>query len=85
LRKDRHTFAESPEDRADAFSEILSEVTLNGAAFFSAEFPAPWGFSAPASEVMAATIAPWAEPGRRPASRVRIGSGFGTGPEAAPN
>jgi AraC-like DNA-binding protein len=31
----------------DAFSEILSEVKLNGAVFFSAEFSAPWGFSTP--------------------------------------
>ena len=41
----------------DAFSEILSGVKLNGAVFFSAEFSAPWGFSAPASNVMAATLA----------------------------
>lgn len=33
----------------DAFSEILSGVKLNGAVFFSAEFSAPWGFSAPAT------------------------------------
>jgi AraC-like DNA-binding protein len=33
----------------DAFSEILSGVKLNGAVFFSAEFSAPWGFSAPPS------------------------------------
>jgi hypothetical protein len=44
----------------DAFSEILSGVKLNGAVFFTAEFSAPWGFSAPASKVMAATIAPGA-------------------------
>ena len=41
----------------DAFSEILSGVKLNGAVFFTAEFSAPWGFSAPATNVMAATIA----------------------------
>jgi AraC-like DNA-binding protein len=41
----------------DAFSEILSGVKLNGAVFFSAEFSDPWGFSAPASNVMAATLA----------------------------
>ena len=40
----------------DAFSEILSGVKLNGALFFSAEFSAPWGFSTPASNVMAATL-----------------------------
>ena len=34
----------------DAFSEILSGVKLNGAVFFSAEFSAPWGFSAPRVE-----------------------------------
>lgn len=45
----------------DAFSQILSSVKLNGAVFFTAEFSAPWGFSAPASKVMAATIAPGAE------------------------
>lgn len=37
----------------DAFSEILSGVRLNGAVFFTAEFSAPWGFSAPASKQMA--------------------------------
>ena len=31
----------------DAFSEILSGVKLNGAAFFNAEFSAPWGISVP--------------------------------------
>ena len=35
----------------DAFSEILSGVKLNGAVFFTAEFSAPWGFSAPASKI----------------------------------
>jgi AraC-like DNA-binding protein len=45
----------------DAFSQILSGVKLNGALFFNAEFSAPWGFSSPASNVMAATIAPGAE------------------------
>jgi hypothetical protein len=44
----------------DAFSEILSGVKLNGALFFSAEFSAPWGFSAPASNVFAAEFAPGA-------------------------
>ncbi len=44
----------------DAFSEILSGVKLNGAVFFTAEFSAPWGFSAPASNVMAAMVAPGA-------------------------
>jgi len=42
----------------DAFSEILSGVKLSGAVFFSAEFSAPWGFSAPASKVIAEQIAP---------------------------
>lgn len=40
----------------DAFSEILSSVKLKGAVFFSAEFSAPWGLSAPASSRMAATL-----------------------------
>ena len=40
----------------DAFSEILSGVKLNGAVFFSAEFSAPWGFSSPGSDQMAATL-----------------------------
>ena len=44
----------------DAFSEILSGVKLNGAVFFTAEFSAPWGFSAPASNVTAAMVAPGA-------------------------
>jgi AraC-like DNA-binding protein len=42
----------------DAFSEILSGVRLSGAVFFTAEFSAPWGFSTPASKVMAAKVAP---------------------------
>jgi AraC-like DNA-binding protein len=41
----------------DAFSEILSGVKLNGAVFFSAEFSSPWGFSAPASNKIAAELA----------------------------
>jgi AraC-like DNA-binding protein len=44
----------------DAFSEILSGVKLNGALFFSAEFSAPWGFSSPASNLLAPTLAPGA-------------------------
>ena len=42
----------------DAFSEILSGVKLNGAVFFSAEFSSPWGFTTPASEKIAAELAP---------------------------
>src|SRR5215470_11580635 len=55
-------FAESPLDRMDAFSEILSGVKLNGAVFFNAAFSAPWGFSVPASKQMsvADTLAPGA-------------------------
>src|SRR5437016_13233360 len=45
-------FAERPEGRMDAFSEILSGVKLNGAVFFNAEFSSPWGFSVPASKQM---------------------------------
>ena len=45
----------------DAFSKILSGVKLNGAVFFHAEFSAPWGFSQPASNVMAERVAPGAE------------------------
>ena len=44
----------------DAFSEILSGVKLNGALFFSAEFSAPWGFSSPASNMLAPMLAPGA-------------------------
>jgi len=54
-------FAESPPDRMDAFSEILSGVKLNGAVFFTAEFSAPWGFSASASKQIAGSLAPGAE------------------------
>jgi len=53
-------FAGSPEKRMDAFSEILSGVKLSGALFFTAEFSAPWGFSAPASSTMATMLAPGA-------------------------
>jgi AraC-like DNA-binding protein len=45
----------------DAFSEILSGVKLSGAVFFTAEFSAPWGFTTPASKLMAAKVAPDAE------------------------
>ena len=45
----------------DAFSDILSGVKLHGAIYFTAEFSAPWGFSAPASNQMAAMVAPGAE------------------------
>jgi len=44
----------------DAFSEILSGVRLSGAVFFTAEFSEPWGFSAPASKVLADRLAPGA-------------------------
>jgi AraC-like DNA-binding protein len=42
----------------DAFSQILSGVRLNGAVFFSAEFSAPWGFSTPTTDVIAAKLSP---------------------------
>jgi AraC-like DNA-binding protein len=41
----------------DAFSEILSGVKLNGALYFSAEFSAPWSFSAPPSNTLAPLLA----------------------------
>src|SRR5436190_976372 len=44
----------------DAISEILSGVKLNGALFFSAELSAPWGFSSPASNMLAPLLAPGA-------------------------
>src|SRR6266436_2955904 len=53
-------FAERPDYRMDAFSEILSGVKMHGAVFFTAEFSAPWGLSMPAANVMAARIAPGA-------------------------
>jgi AraC-like DNA-binding protein len=53
-------FAGRPEDRMDAFSEILSGVKLNGALFFSAEFSAPWCFASPASNTLAPLLAPGA-------------------------
>src|SRR5215216_6626084 len=55
-----------PEDSAgnpivmDAFSEVLSGVKLKGALFFSAEFSAPWAFSAPSSQTLASSLAPGA-------------------------
>ena len=45
----------------DAFSEILSQLKLNGALFFSSEFSAPWGFSTPPPSVVANEFAPGAE------------------------
>jgi AraC-like DNA-binding protein len=44
----------------DAFSEILSGVKMNGAVYFSAEFSAPWCFSAPPSNTLAPFLAPGA-------------------------
>jgi AraC-like DNA-binding protein len=44
----------------DAFSQILSGVKLNGAVFLTAEFSAPWGVSVPASNRLAANLAPGA-------------------------
>ena len=44
----------------DAFSEILTGVKLSGAVFFTAEFSEPWGFSTPASKVIADRFAPGA-------------------------
>jgi AraC-like DNA-binding protein len=51
-------FAGRPKIRMDAFSQILSAVKLTGAIFFNAEFSAPWGFTMPASTLMAARLAP---------------------------
>src|SRR5215475_12170068 len=45
----------------DAFSDILSGVKLTGAVFFTAEFSAPWGFTQPACNIVAAKVAPGAE------------------------
>jgi AraC-like DNA-binding protein len=53
-------FAARPEDRMDAFSEILSGVKLNGAVFFTAELSAPWGVTTPAGDKLAAAVAPGA-------------------------
>jgi len=50
--------AGSPEGRVDPFSEILIGVKLNGAVFFNAEFSDPWGFTSPASQTLACTLAP---------------------------
>ena len=44
----------------DAVSEVLSRVTLNGALYFTAEFSAPWGLTAPAAKVMTSKLAPGA-------------------------
>src|SRR5215472_15702490 len=58
--REPENFAESAGDLVDAFSEILCNVKLSGAVFFSAEFSAPWGVSMPASSIMAARLAPGA-------------------------
>src|SRR5437764_15224095 len=52
--------ADSPPDRMDALSQILSRGKLLGAVFFTAEFSAPWGFSTAAPIMMVARIAPGA-------------------------
>jgi AraC-like DNA-binding protein len=41
---------------ADALSEVLRTVRLTGATFFSAEFRAPWGFTSPPIDRLAATL-----------------------------
>jgi AraC-like DNA-binding protein len=40
----------------DAISEVLKVVRVTGAAFFNAEFTAPWGFSSPPTEQIAAAL-----------------------------
>jgi AraC-like DNA-binding protein len=45
----------------DAFSEILSGVTLTGAVYFNAEFSAPWGVFDQGSKKMSEALAPGAE------------------------
>ncbi|HVY91162.1 MAG TPA: AraC family transcriptional regulator [Bryobacteraceae bacterium] len=45
----------------DAISEILSGVRMTGAFFFTAEFSAPWGYSAPPSKKMADMLSPGAD------------------------
>jgi AraC-like DNA-binding protein len=54
-------FADRPNHRMDAFSQILSGIRLNGAVFFRAEFSSPWGFSTPTTKDMAATAGVGAE------------------------
>jgi AraC-like DNA-binding protein len=54
-------FAEQPEDRVDAFSQILSGVKLDGAVYFTAEFSAPWGLTTPPPGALTARLAPGAE------------------------
>ena len=44
----------------DAFSEVLSGVTLKGALFYSAEFSAPWAFFSPPSRTLTPALAPGA-------------------------
>jgi AraC-like DNA-binding protein len=44
----------------DAFSAVLSGVTLKGALFYSAEFSAPWSFFSPPSHTLAPVLAPGA-------------------------
>src|SRR5262245_22271628 len=40
----------------DAISEALKVVRVTGAAFFNAEFTAPWGFDSPPTETVAAAL-----------------------------
>jgi AraC-like DNA-binding protein len=40
----------------DAISEALKVVRVTGAAFFNAEFTAPWGFRSPPTEMVAAAL-----------------------------
>lgn len=42
----------------DAFSEVLSGVTLKGAVFYSAEFSAPWALISPPSRKLTPALAP---------------------------
>lgn len=41
----------------DAISEALKVVRVTGAAFFNAEFTAPWGFESPPTETVASALA----------------------------
>jgi AraC-like DNA-binding protein len=41
----------------DAISEALKVVRVTGAAFFNAEFTAPWGFDSPPTETVASALA----------------------------
>ena len=48
----------------DVLSDVLRVVRLSGAVFFTADFSSPWAIESPMPAMLAAAVAPQAEPER---------------------